>query len=165
MDAVRITDFVLLNSYEERDIIHLQRQEAGVWNDYHTDLGSYFGQVKTYVYDWDLNLALLEVIPCPPGKYIVMIAGHILYKAGSAFGFATGQVQLFTTNTSYIAEFQHNGTDQGSFINPLFGTGPSSNIYGDLSEDINVGYGCITPGTPDQGRVRIVVQYVEVTPI
>ena len=168
MDAVRITDFAILSGYEDRDKIHLQRREAGVWNDYHTDMVSYLGEVKTVVFNWDMSNAgdFIE-IPCPVGKYLVLISAHYTYTPGSIFG--SNLVQNIIQNASgswvYVCEFTHDGSGRGGIFSPAVGSGPVGNIYGGVDESIGIYAGDTSLVSPDQGTCRIVVQYVEVTPL
>lgn len=167
MDAIRITDLPLESQYQLRDKINLQRQEAGVWNDYHTEIGTYLGQYKTWVYDWDLSAGLGETITCPAGKYLVVLGAHYTYSPGAIFTSNTVQLLLNSTsgNWSYIGEFPHVGSGRGGLLFPALGSGPSWNIYGDLDEDLILSSGGTGSGSPDQGTCRIQIQYVEVTPI
>lgn len=168
MDAVRITDFPLVQEYELRDKIHLQRQEAGVWNDYHTDLGSYLGEVRTAVFDWDMsNPGELFQIPCPVGQYLILLGAHHTYKPGAVFASNNIQnsIQTVSANWNYIAEFIHDGSGKGGVFSPSNGSGPNANIYGDVGEDLLIFTGDTGLVSPNQGTCRIVVQYVEVNPL
>ena len=72
MDSIRITDLPLVSEYQLRDKMGLQRFEAGVWNDYYTELGDYLGQYTTRVYEVEYVAALGESIsPVTPGNYLV----------------------------------------------------------------------------------------------
>ena len=167
MDAIRITDLPLESQYQLRDKINLQRQEAGVWNDYHTEIGTYLGQYKTWVYDWDLSAGLGETITCPASTYLILLGAHYTYKPGGLF--TTNLVQIFINSISgnwvYGTEFTHNGSGKGGLFNPIAGSGPSSNIYGDVDEDLLVSSGGTGSASPNQGTVRIQLQYVEFTPL
>ncbi len=168
MDAVRITDFTLVQEYEQRDKIHLQRQEAGVWNDYHTDIGTYLGEVRTAVFDWDMqNPGEIFTITCPVGKYIIPINVHYTYKPGAVFASALIQLTMQTPsgNWNFFAEFTHEGVGRGGIFSPTLGSGPFSNTYGDVNEDLLIVAGDTGIVASDQGTCRIVVQYVEVTPL
>lgn len=167
MDAIRITDLPALSSYELRDKINLQRQEAGIWNDYHTELGTYFGEYKTFVYDWDMSTSLGEVITCPVGKYLVVLGAHQTYQPGAIFTSNLVQITISSVsgNWQYTTEFTHLGNGFGGLFFPAFGSGPSSNIYGDLDEDLILSSGGTGSGSPNQGTCRIQIQYVEFTPL
>lgn len=168
MDAIRITDLPTVSGYELRDKINLQRQEAGVWNDYHTEIGTYLGQYKTWVYDWDLSAVLDVFITCPPSTYLILLGAHCTYLPGAIFTSNLVQILMLSNpsgNWSYQGEFMHTGTGQGNLIIPSFGSGPSFNIYGDVGEDIQITSGGTGSGSPNQGTVRIQLQYVEFTPL
>ena len=168
MDAVRITDFPLVQEYELRDKLHLQRQEAGIWNDYHTDLGSYLGEVRTAVFDWDIsNPGELFQIPCPSGRYLILLGGHQTYKPGAVFSGNLIQIaiQTVSANWAYLTEFFHDGSGNGLVFTPNQGSGPNANIYGDVGEDLLISTSDSGLVSPNQGTCRIVVQYVEVTPL
>lgn len=168
MDAIRITDLPLESQYQLRDKINLQRLEAGVWNDYHTEIGTYLGQYKTWVYDWDLSAPVAEFITCPPSTYLILLGAHCTYQPGALFTSNTVQISISdvpTGNWSYAAGFPHIGTGQGALIAPSLGSGPSFNIYGAVNSDLLVSSGGTGSGSPNQGTVRIQLQYVEFTPL
>ena len=167
MDAIRITDLTLESQYELRDKLVLQRFEAGVWNDYHTEIGSYLGQYKTWVYDWDLSAALGETITCPASTYLILLGAHFTYLPGGLFTSNNVQILILSTsgNWSYDGNFPHIGTGQGGLCIPAFGSGPGGNIYGDVDEDLFITSGGTGSGSPNQGTVRIQLQYVEFTPL
>ena len=168
MDAIRITDLPLESQYQLRDKINLQRQEAGVWNDYHTEIGTYLGQYKTWVYDWDLSAPFAEFITCPASTYLILLGAHCTYLPGGLFTSNPVQITIndaVSGNWLYATEFTHNGSGQGGLFNPAQGSGPSFNIYGNVDEDLLISSGGTGSGSPNQGTVRIQLQYVEFTPL
>lgn len=167
MDAIRITDLPTVSGYELRDKINLQRQEAGVWNDYHTEIGTYLGQYKTWVYDWDLSAVLDVFITCPPSTYLILLGAHCTYLPGAIFTSNLVQIIIYSSSGFwvYATEFTHNGSGKGGLFSPTQGSGPSSNIYGSVNSDLLVSSGGTGSGSPNQGTVRIQLQYVEFTPL
>ena len=167
MDSIRIEDMPLLSGYETRDLIHLQRREAGVWNDYHTDIGTYLGGYNTAVFSWDMENDFTDIIACPVGKYLVPLFARFAYLPGAGFtgGAANAGIQTVPSgNWIMYADFTHDGTGQAGSIIPAVGSGPDSNIYGELNEDLLV-FGNRPPSFANYGTCRITVSYMVVTPV
>ena len=160
MDAIRIGDLPALQAYALRDKINLQRREAGVWNDYHTDFGSYFGEYLQFTFDWVMSAPLGEVITCPVGKQLIPIAAQFTYEPGAGFTSTTVQISLSNSCYSLIGEFTHDGTGQGGIITPAVGCGAGWR-FGALTEDLTFFSGF----TDANGTCRIKAQYLLWDPI
>jgi hypothetical protein len=39
--------------YDVKDKLQFQRNVLGTWQDFHTDVETYFGPIKTATFDWD----------------------------------------------------------------------------------------------------------------
>lgn len=53
--SIRITDLPVLSGEQPRDLIHFQRNVDGVWTDFHTDFGSLYGELRTFVHTFELD--------------------------------------------------------------------------------------------------------------
>ena len=161
MESTRITDFATLQSYELRDKLLLQRFEAGVWNDYYTEVGDYLGQYLTKVIEWDMSASLEEYItPETPGNYLILIDAQAVYTPGASYTDSNIQIIIYPVSASswaYVAEYTDASTGRCSVFNPIVNPGSP---YGDLTEDL-----AITSGFTGDGTTRIQVRYVEVTPL
>lgn len=160
MESTRITDFATLQSYELRDKLLLQRFEAGVWNDYYTEVGDYLGQYMTKVIDWDMTSPLAELIePVTPGNYIVVLDGQVVYAPGGSFTGNPVQILVYPDGApySYVMEFIHASNGRANAMTQLEADGT---IYDFITQNIN-----IVSGFTGDGTARIQVRYVEVTPI
>lgn len=161
MESTRITDFATLQSYELRDKLLLQRFEAGVWNDYYTEVGDYLGQYLTKVIEWDMSASLEEYItPETPGNYLILIDAQAVYTPGASYTDSNVQVIIYPVSASswgYVAELTDASTGRCANFNP---TDVPFNPYGDLTEDL-----IISSGFTGDGTTRIQVRYVEVTPL
>jgi hypothetical protein len=162
MDSTRITDFPTLQSYEARDKLLLQRLEAGVWNDYYTEAADYLGQYFTKVIDWDMSVALGETIsPATPGNYLVLLDALGIYTPGASYTDNPFQIFIIpapSASWDYIGEFTHASTGRACAISPV--SSPPT-YYGDVAEDLYI----LSPFTASHGSCRIIIRYVEVTPL
>ena len=163
MDSIRITDLQMVNEYQPRDKMGLQRFDAGVWNDYYTELGDYLGQYTTRVYEWNMSLALGESIsPVTPGNYLVLIDAWYVYDPGASFTGSPVQLVMGSTTSGwgYTADFPHASTGRAGMITPSVPDG-GTNAYGGVGGDLLLSSGF----TASHGTCRIYVRYVEVTPL
>lgn len=161
MDSTRITDFATLQSYAVRDKMLLQRLEAGVWNDYYTEVGDYLGQYLTKIIDWDMSLALAELIqPATPGNYLVVLDAQAVYTPGASFTGNPVQILVYPDGAPYssVMEFVHASTGRANTLTQL---DPDGTLYDYITQDINI----VSGFTAADGTCRIQVRYVEVTPI
>lgn len=97
MDTIRIQDMADGGLYDVKDKFALQRQEAGVWNDYHTTMEAYYGPFRTVEYEHDLSLGPFTVnIASPIGsKLLVPLIATMTYEPPPIFPAAIGvQVEI-----------------------------------------------------------------------
>jgi hypothetical protein len=65
-DAIRIDSLPVIDGEEPRDLINFQRLVGGVWQDFHTDLATFYGNLRTFVHTFELDTLDTQVLVYSP---------------------------------------------------------------------------------------------------
>ena len=65
-DAIRIDSLPVIDGEEPRDLINFQRLVGGVWQDFHTDLATFYGDLRTFVHTYELDTFDTQVLVYSP---------------------------------------------------------------------------------------------------
>ncbi len=107
-DAIRIDSLPVIDGEEPRDLINFQRLVSGVWQDFHTDLATFYGDLRTFVHTYELDTFDTQVLVYSPeaDELAVPIGLLVKYTPGDN---ATDQLQSVSFDTeadaSVIAQF------------------------------------------------------------
>lgn len=74
--------------YDVKDKLQLQRNVLGSWQDFHTNIETYFGPILTVTFTWDGTDLWSDLISIP-GKILVPIEVYAVFTPGVA---PTGQL-------------------------------------------------------------------------
>jgi hypothetical protein len=65
-DPIRIDSLPVIDGEEPRDLINFQRLVGGVWQDFHTDLATFYGNLRTFVHTFELDTLETQVLVYSP---------------------------------------------------------------------------------------------------
>ena len=84
MSAIRISDLPVLSELQDRDLIHFQRLVDGVWTDFHTDVATLQGGVRTFIQSVDLSVTdTFNVYTPAVNELVVPIAAWAIVDDGA----------------------------------------------------------------------------------
>jgi hypothetical protein len=112
LPAIHISDLPDAGPYDPKDKLQFQRNVLGTWQDFHTDIETYFGPVLTATYTWDGTDMWFEVLDTTP-DFIVPLEVYGLFTPGPAPTSQIGQVDLSDASSgSLLLEVVDNATIQ-----------------------------------------------------
>lgn len=129
--------------YDVKDKLQFQRNVLGTWQDFHTDVETYFGPIKTATFDWDGTDAWSDNLNT---------TGMVI------------PIEVFGTFTPGNAPTAQSVQVQIAYVGPG-GVGALLAEYPDTAEGQAVSFGFISPGmTTGVGGMQILVGILGVSP-
>ena len=101
-DPIRIDSLPVIDGEEPRDLINFQRLVGGVWQDFHTDLATFYGDLRTFVHTYELDTLDIQVLVYSPeaDELAVPISLLVKYTPGDN---ATDNLQQISFDNSVAA--------------------------------------------------------------
>jgi|688.fasta_scaffold326269_2 hypothetical protein len=107
-DPIRIDSLPVIDGEEPRDLINFQRLVDGVWQDFHTDLATFYGNLRTFVHTFELDTLDTQVVVYSPeaDELAVPITLLVKYTPGDNPTDNLQQISFDNSSSSaVVAEF------------------------------------------------------------
>lgn len=160
MPAIHISDLADAGPYDLKDKLQFQRNVLGTWQDFHTDIETYFGPILTATFEWDGSIGFSETLD-ETGFIIVPIEVYALFTPGVAPTSQSAQIGIQDVGPgavgSMLSEFVDTNQAQAitfGYVNPNMTTREGLQISASI-----LGI------DPFSGTTTITIRYVKAIPI
>ncbi len=156
LPSTHISSLVDAGPYDPKDKLQFQRNVLGSWQDFHTDIETYFGPILTATFTWDGVDGWTENLVAAP-NLIVPIEVSGLFTPGPSPTGETGQVQISDAFSGALL-LEVIDTASAQAITAAY-------IGAVTTLDTLQLVGSVNPFNPFSGTMLITIRYAVVEPI